>query len=93
MLAGDDRPVAFDRSACDGHAVQLFGVLTENLGRSADHIRRFLRRQTLVKSDIAERELQDISPMSGGIVKTPAELSALMAYLLRCFVDRAATDN
>ena len=39
-------------------------------------------RRSLAKSDIANRELQDLSPMPGGIVKTPAELSDLLAYLL-----------
>jgi putative heme-binding domain-containing protein len=40
-------------------------------------------RRSLAQSDIAERSLQDISPMPAGIVKTPSELSALLAYLLR----------
>ncbi|HVX10323.1 MAG TPA: hypothetical protein VHC22_04040 [Pirellulales bacterium] len=40
-------------------------------------------RRSLSKGNIAQRELQDISPMPAGIVKTPGELSNLLAYLLR----------
>jgi putative heme-binding domain-containing protein len=40
-------------------------------------------RRSLAKSEIVERALQDISPMPAGIVKTPGELSELLAYLLR----------
>jgi putative heme-binding domain-containing protein len=40
-------------------------------------------RRSLAKSDIVERALQDVSPMPAGIVKTPGELSELLAYLLR----------
>ncbi|HEV3341194.1 MAG TPA: HEAT repeat domain-containing protein [Pirellulales bacterium] len=40
-------------------------------------------RRSLAKSEIVERALQDVSPMPAGIVKTPAELSELLAYLLR----------
>jgi putative heme-binding domain-containing protein len=40
-------------------------------------------RRSLAKGDIVERALQDVSPMPAGIVKTPAELSELLAYLLR----------
>jgi putative heme-binding domain-containing protein len=40
-------------------------------------------RRSIAKNSIVERALQDISPMPAGIVKTPGELSALVAYLLR----------
>jgi putative heme-binding domain-containing protein len=39
-------------------------------------------RKALAKSEIAERKLQEVSPMPQGIVKTPAELRDLLAYLL-----------
>jgi putative heme-binding domain-containing protein len=40
-------------------------------------------RRSLAKGDIVERALEDMSPMPAGIVKTPVELAALLAYLLR----------
>ena len=39
-------------------------------------------RKTIAKSQIEERSVAAISPMPGGIVKTPAELRDLLAYLL-----------
>jgi putative heme-binding domain-containing protein len=39
-------------------------------------------RKTLRKADIAGRRLLDTSPMPQGLVKTPAELRDLLAYLL-----------
>ena len=39
-------------------------------------------RKTIAKDQIEERSLAAISPMPGGIVKTPAELRDLLAYLL-----------
>jgi putative heme-binding domain-containing protein len=38
--------------------------------------------RTIDKKGIEERTLQDISPMPSGLVKTPAELRDLLAYLL-----------
>lgn len=56
------------------------------VGETADRLELLEQdgtRRSLEKGDIAERSLQDISPMPSGIVKSPAELSALLAYLLR----------
>ena len=39
-------------------------------------------RKTVPVADVEERKLQDISPMPAGLVKTPQELSDLLAYLL-----------
>jgi putative heme-binding domain-containing protein len=39
-------------------------------------------RQEVAKSDIEARKLQNASPMPSGLVKTPAELADLLAYLL-----------
>lgn len=39
-------------------------------------------RKTIAKNAIEERSVAAISPMPGGIVKTPAELRDLLAYLL-----------
>jgi len=39
-------------------------------------------RKTIAKSQIEERSVASISPMPAGIVKTPAELRDLLAYLL-----------
>ncbi len=39
-------------------------------------------RQKVAKSDIEARKLQNASPMPSGLVKTPAELADLLAYLL-----------
>jgi putative heme-binding domain-containing protein len=38
-------------------------------------------RKTLAQADVAERKLLDTSPMPQGLVKTPAELRDLLAYL------------
>jgi putative heme-binding domain-containing protein len=39
-------------------------------------------RRTILKADIDERTVQDISPMPVGLVKKPEELRDLLAYLL-----------
>jgi putative heme-binding domain-containing protein len=39
-------------------------------------------RKTIAVADVEERKLQDISPMPAGLVKTPDELSDLLAFLL-----------
>jgi putative heme-binding domain-containing protein len=39
-------------------------------------------RKAVAKSDIEARKLQNASPMPSGLVKTPAELADLLAYLL-----------
>ena len=39
-------------------------------------------RKTIPASDVEERKLQNVSPMPAGLVKTPQELSDLLAYLL-----------
>jgi putative heme-binding domain-containing protein len=39
-------------------------------------------RKTIPAADVEDRKLQDVSPMPAGLVKTPQELSDLLAYLL-----------
>jgi hypothetical protein len=39
-------------------------------------------RQEVAKSTIEARKLQPVSPMPTGLVKTPAELGDLLAYLM-----------
>ena len=39
-------------------------------------------RKTIPAAEVEERKLQDVSPMPAGLVKTPQELSDLLAYLL-----------
>jgi len=39
-------------------------------------------RQVLAKKEIEERNASALSPMPAGLVKTPAELRDLLAYLL-----------
>jgi putative heme-binding domain-containing protein len=55
------------------------------VGETADKLDLLLpdaKRVTLLKKGIERRELQNLSPMPQGIVKTPAELRDLLAYLL-----------
>jgi putative heme-binding domain-containing protein len=56
------------------------------VGETADKLELLLpdtKRREVAKSDIDQRELQNLSPMPQGVVKTPAELRDLLAYLLR----------
>jgi putative heme-binding domain-containing protein len=64
----------------DGQA--LTGLV---VGETAEEIELLLpdaTHETIATSEIESRQLQALSPMPGGIVKTPAELRDLLAYLL-----------
>lgn len=55
------------------------------IGETGDKLEMILTdttKTTIMKTDIEERKLQDLSPMPAGLVKTPAELRDLLAYLL-----------
>ena len=55
------------------------------VGETADQIELLLpdaTRKTVATVEIESRQLQAVSPMPAGIVKTPAELGDLLAYLL-----------
>jgi putative heme-binding domain-containing protein len=55
------------------------------VGETADKLELIVsdtNRQTILKRDIADRVLQDISPMPTGLVKTPEELTDLLTFLL-----------
>ena len=55
------------------------------IGETEDEIQLLLPaglRQTVNKSDIAKREIQDRSPMPEGLIQTAGELRDLLAYLL-----------
>jgi putative heme-binding domain-containing protein len=52
---------------------------------SADEVELLLAdatRKTIATTDIESRQMQALSPMPAGIVKTPGELRDLLAYLL-----------
>jgi putative heme-binding domain-containing protein len=56
------------------------------LSETADKIELLLpdaTRRTLAVAEVEQRRLQKTSPMPAGLVKTPAELGDLLAYLLR----------
>jgi len=55
------------------------------IGETEDEIHLLLPaglRQTVKKSDIAKREIQDRSPMPEGLIQTASEMRDLLAYLL-----------
>ncbi len=55
------------------------------IGETEDEIQLLLPagvRQTVKKSDIAKREIQERSPMPEGLIQTTSELRDLLAYLL-----------
>jgi putative heme-binding domain-containing protein len=60
----------------------LSGLVVEENDRSLTLLLPTAARRELAKSDIETRKLQNVSPMPTGLVKTPAELADLIAYLL-----------
>lgn len=73
----------FRRTSIETEAGQIVTGLV--VSETADHVELLEHdgtRRSLAKSEIAKRELQHVSPMPGGIVKTPAELGDLLVYLL-----------
>jgi putative heme-binding domain-containing protein len=63
-------------------AGQVFtGLVVAETGDKLELLLSDTTRKTLAKADVAERKLLDTSPMPQGLVKTPAELRDLLAYL------------
>ena len=60
----------------------LSGLIVEENDQEVVLLLPTAQRQAVPKSEIDERKLQATSPMPGGLVKTPAELGDLLAYLL-----------
>ncbi len=60
----------------------LSGLIVEENDREIVLLLPTAQRQAVLKSAIEERKLQATSPMPAGLVKTPAELGDLLAYLL-----------
>ncbi|MFO1022920.1 MAG: c-type cytochrome [Planctomycetales bacterium] len=58
------------------------GLVVQDTPDSVELLLPDTTRITLKKSEIEERKLLETSPMPQGLVKTPAELQALLAYLL-----------
>lgn len=61
---------------------QWTGLVVGETAKKLDLILADTNRKTLLKSQIEARKLVDTSPMPQGLVKTPAELRDLLAYLL-----------
>ena len=62
---------------------QYIGLVT---GETADKVEMLLqdaKRITIEKSEIDQREFQNLSPMPQGVVKKPPELRDLLAFLLK----------
>jgi putative heme-binding domain-containing protein len=64
----------------DGHS--LTGLVVEENDEQLVLLLPTAVRQAVAKSTIEVRKLQPTSPMPSGLVKTPAELGDLLAYLL-----------
>lgn len=74
----------FRRSSIETESGQtLAGLVVSESSEGLELLQQDGTRRELAKSDISRREVQELSPMPVGIVKTPAELSELLAYLLR----------
>jgi putative heme-binding domain-containing protein len=58
------------------------GLVTSETAEKIEMILTDTNKVTIATSDIEERKLQDLSPMPQGLVKTPEELRAILAYLL-----------
>ena len=64
------------------------GLITSETGDEIELLLPTGIRQTIKKSDIAKRELQDRSPMPEGLITTPAELRDLLSYLMTLKEDK-----
>jgi putative heme-binding domain-containing protein len=60
----------------------LSGLVVEENNEQVVLLLPTATRQSVLKSEIEARKLQNASPMPSGLVKTPAELADLLAYLL-----------
>jgi putative heme-binding domain-containing protein len=58
------------------------GLVVTETAEKLDLLLPDAKTQTILKSDIEERKMQDISPMPPGVVKKPEELRDLLAFLL-----------
>lgn len=61
---------------------QLSGLVLGETGEKLELLLPDAKRVTLMKAEIDESKLQDLSPMPSGLVKQPDELRDLLAYLL-----------
>ncbi len=60
----------------------LSGLVLSETDERVELLQSDTTRRTIPRAEIAERSLQDVSPMPAGLVKTPEELRDLLAYLL-----------
>jgi len=60
----------------------LTGLVLGETSEKIDLLLSDATRKTIAVSDVEQRKIQDISPMPAGLVKTPDELSDLLAFLL-----------
>jgi putative heme-binding domain-containing protein len=75
-------PVFGTTSIITSKGETLSGLVVAENDRHLTLLLPTAQRREVSKSDIDERKLQNVSPMPSGLVKTPAELSDLLAYLL-----------
>lgn len=61
---------------------ELMGLVTSEGSETIELLLPDATRKTVVKRDVEERRTSPVSPMPQGLVKTPAELRDLLAYLL-----------
>ncbi|OYV84362.1 MAG: hypothetical protein B7Z73_15635 [Planctomycetia bacterium 21-64-5] len=84
LLPSKQMSPLFRRTSIETDAGQVVtGLVVSETADGLELLQQDGTRRTLVKSEVARRELQDLSPMPVGIVKTPTELGELLAYLLR----------
>ncbi len=60
----------------------LTGLVLSETSDKVDLLLPDATRRTLAVAEVEQRRLQKTSPMPAGLVKTPAELGDLLAYLL-----------
>jgi putative heme-binding domain-containing protein len=75
-------PVFGTTSIVTADGKTLSGLVVEESDRHLVLLLPNAARQEVAKSQIEDRKLQNVSPMPSGLVKTPAELADLLAYLL-----------
>jgi putative heme-binding domain-containing protein len=60
----------------------LTGLVLGETSQKIDLLLPDATRRTFAASDVEQRKIQNTSPMPAGLVKTPSELSDLLAFLL-----------
>lgn len=75
-------PVFYTSSIETTKGLKLTGLIVAETNEKIELLLPDAMRKTILKSEIAERNLLKTSPMPAGIVKTPDELRDLLAYLL-----------